>query len=147
MTAQPMLPKLTVGLDLSDTTSRYCVLDAQGQVVGTGRVRTTPAALEREGARWPLSRVVLEVGTHSPWVSRLLVQLGHEVLVANARQLRLIYASERKSDRVDAETLARLGRLDPALLKPIRHRGVEAQVDLAQLRARDCLVRARTTSS
>jgi transposase len=139
-----MLPKLTVGLDLSDTSSRYCALDAGGQIVGTGRVRTTPTALERAAERWPHCRIVLEVGTHSPWVSRLLTRLGHEVLVANARQLRLIYASERKSDRVDAETLARLGRLDPALLKPIHHRGAAAQVDLAQLRARDCLVRART---
>lgn len=144
MTAQPMIPKLTLGLDLSDTTSRYCALDVYGRVVATGRMRTTPAALEREFARWPAARVVLEVGTHSPWVSRLLTRLDHEVLVANARQLRLIYASERKSDRVDAETLARLGRLDPALLKPIRHRGAQAQADLAQLRARDCLVRART---
>jgi transposase len=76
-------------------------------------------------------------------VSRLLADLGHAVLVANAYQLRLIYASPRKSDRVDAETLARLGRLDPALLKPIRHRGAVAQAELAQLRARDCLVRAR----
>jgi len=81
-----------------------------------------------------------------PLVSRLLAGLGHEVLVANAYQLRLIYASPRKSDRVDAETLARSGRLDPALLKPIRHRGVQAQVDLAQLRAHDCLVRARAGS-
>jgi transposase len=144
MTAQPMIPNLTLGLDLSDTTGRYCALNACGQIVATGRVRTTPAALEREVARWPRSRIVLEVGTHSPWVSRLFTRLGHEVLVANARQLRLIYASERKSDRVDAETLARLGRLDPALLKPIRHRGAQAQADLAQLRARDCLVRART---
>ena len=87
---------------------------------------------------------MLEVGTHSPWISRLVAARGHEVLVANAHQLRLIYASPRKRDRVDAETLARLGRLDPALLQPIRHRGAQAQADLTQLRARDCLVRART---
>jgi transposase len=74
----------------------------------------------------------------------LLGELGHEVLVANARQLRLIYGRDRKNDRVDAETLARLGRVDPALLRPIRHRGAEAQADRAQLRARDGLVRART---
>jgi transposase len=144
MTTQPLLPKLTLGLDLGDTTSQYCALDAHGEIVATGRVRTSAAALDRACARWPAARVVLEVGTHSPWVSRLLAARGHEVLVANARQLRVIYASARKSDRVDAETLARLGRLDPALLKPITHRGAAAQVDLAQLRARDCLVRART---
>jgi transposase len=120
------------------------VLDAAGTVRRTRRVRTTPAALEQWFGAQPASRVVLEVGTHSPWISRLVGRAGHEVLVANAHQLRLIYASPRKSDRVDAETLARLGRLDPALVKPIRHRGAQAQADLAQLRARDCLVRART---
>jgi transposase len=135
---------ITIGLDVGDRWSEVCVLDAGGTVRTTRRGRTTPLALEQWFARQTVSRVVLEVGTHSPWVSRLLAGLGHEVLVANAHQLRLIYASPRKSDRVDAETLARLGRLDPALLKPIRHRGPGAQADLAQLRARDCLVRART---
>lgn len=144
MTAHPMLANLTIGLDLSDTHAHYCVVNAHGQVLQTGRARTTPAALERALTAWPGSRVVLEVGTHSPWVSRLLTRLGYAVLVANARQLRLIYASHRKSDRVDAEALARLGRLDPALLHPIQHRSAQAQVDLAQLRARDCLVRTRT---
>ncbi len=134
---------ITIGLDVGDRWSEVCVLDAGGTVRSTRRVRTTAPALEQWFGAQPGSRVVLEVGTHSPWVSRLLTSLGHEVLVANAYQLRLIYASPRKSDRVDAETLARLGRLDPALLKPIRHRGAQAQADLAQLRARDCLVRAR----
>jgi transposase len=134
---------ITIGLDVGDRWSEVCVLDAGGAVRTTRRVRTTAPALEQWFGTQPVSRVVLEVGTHSPWVSRLLTDLGHEVLVANAYQLRLIYASPRKSDRVDAETLARLGRLDPALLKPIRHRGAVAQADLAQLRARDCLVRAR----
>jgi transposase len=143
-TRRMALPKLTIGLDLGDRFTQLCALDARGQILATERLRTTPAALERHFAGHPRSRLVLEVGTHSPWVSRVLQRLGHEVLVANARQLRLIYGSDRKSDRVDAETLARLGRLDPALLKPIHHRGAEAQADLAQLRARDALVRTRT---
>ena len=144
MTAQPMPANLTVGLELSDTHAHYCVVNAHGQVLRTGHARTTATALEHTLTPWPGSRVVLEVGTHSPWVSRLLTRLGHEVLVANARQLRLIYASHRKSDRVEAEALARLGRLDPVLLHPIHHRSAQAQADLAQLRARDCLVRTRT---
>ncbi len=138
------VPKLTIGLDLGDRFTQLCTLDAHGRSVATARLRTTPAALERHLAGHPRSRIVLEVGTHSPWVSRLLEHLGHEVLVANARQLRLIYGSDCRSDRVDAEPLARLGRLDPARLKPIHHREAEAQADLAQLRARDCLVRSRT---
>jgi transposase len=144
MTTQPIFPNLTLGLDLSDTTAHYCVINAHGQILQAGHGRLTAAALERAVAPWPQCRIVLEVGTHSPWVSRLLTRLGHEVLVANPRQLRLIYASHCKTDRVDAETLARLGRLDPALLHPIHHRSAQAQADLAQLRARDCLVRTRT---
>jgi transposase len=100
--------------------------------------------LTRQFEAHPSCRIVFEVGTHSPWVSRLLTGWGHEVLVANARQVRLIYAADRKSDRIDATTLARLGRLDPALLRPIRHRSAETQAALAQLRARDALVRVRT---
>ncbi len=143
-TMRMVLPKLTIGLDLGDRFTQLCALDAQGRIIATERLRTTPAALERALPAHPRCRIVLEVGTHSPWVSRLLQRLGHEVLVANARQLRLIYGNDRKSDRVDAETLARLERLDPARLRPIHHRGAGAQADLAQLRARDCLVRSRT---
>jgi len=135
---------LTVGLDLGDRYIQVCVLDETGEVVEESRLPNRRAALERRfGVCEPL-RIVLEAGTHSPWVSRLLVDLGHEVLVANPRKLRLIYKNESKSDRVDAEYLARLGRLDPSLLAPLRHRSAETQKDLAVLRSRMCLVRART---
>jgi transposase len=136
--------KMTVGLDVGDRFSRYCVLDAEGRVVAEGRVPTSAEALRRQFTEFSHVRVVLEVGTHSPWISRLLEGLGHEVLVANARQVKLIYASHTKSDRLDAERLARLGRLDPKVLAPIRHRGAVAQADLAVLRARAALVEART---
>ena len=86
----------------------------------------------------------MEVGTHSRWASHLLTELGHDVLVANARKLRAIYHNPRKGDRADAEILARLARLDPALLSPIHHRSPQAQADLAVLRSRDAIVRCRT---
>ena len=86
----------------------------------------------------------MEVGGHSRWVSQLLHELGHEVLVANARKLRAIYTNPRKADRVDAEMLARLARLDPKLLSPVHHRSRRAQAHLAILRSRDALVRCRT---
>lgn len=92
----------------------------------------------------PRTRIVLETGTHSPWVSRLLQKFGHEVIVANARQVRLIFENDRKTDKVDARTLARLARIDKDLLHPIRHRSAEVQADLVQLRARDALVQVRT---
>jgi transposase len=135
---------MTIGLDLGDRLTHVCVLDEGGEVVERLNVATRPASLRRLLAGYPPSRVVLEVGTHSPWVSRLVGELGHEPVVANPRRLAVIYASENKSDRVDAEALARVGRLDVKLLRPIRHRGVESQVDRGLLRSRDALVRSRT---
>jgi transposase len=125
-----------IGLDLGDRWSQLCVLTrASAEIIEQGRVQTTaPALHKRFGARAPM-RIALEVGTHSPWVSRLLQELGHEVIVANPRNVRLISESSRKDDRVDAETLARLARVDPKLLSPVRHRGLAAQTDLAVLRA------------
>ena len=135
---------ITLGLDLGDRSSRYAVLDAEAHLVGEGSVATTREAMADFFAALPLARVILEVGTHSPWVSRLVASCGHEAIVANPRRVRLISAAARKNDRIDAVTLARLGRADPALLSPIRHRGETAQADLGQLRARDALVRTRT---
>ena len=135
---------MTVGIDVSDTYSSLCLLDEEGNVIEESRLRTTVPSLERRFSTLPPCRVVLEVGTHSPWMSRLLAACGHDMIVANPRQVRLIAESDRKRDRADAEQLARLGRLDPALLRPIQHRGAQAQQDLALLRARDILVRSRT---
>ncbi len=134
----------TVGLDLSDTYGSVCIVDEEGSILEEGRVRTTTPALSRRFGAMAPCRVVLEVGTHSPWVSRLLADCGHEVIVANPRRLRLIAESDRKHDRADAEQLARLGRLDPDLLSPVRHRGKQAQEDLAVIRSRNSLVATRT---
>jgi transposase len=138
-------PQTTAGLDLGDRYSYLCLLDTDGgEVVEEGRMHTTPEALERRFASEPPMRIAIETGTHSPWVSRLLEELGHEVLVANARKLRLIYASKRKTDEVDAENLARLARLDPKLLYPVRHRGEESQAHMALIRSREALIGCRT---
>lgn len=136
--------KLTIGLDLGDRSSCYCVLDESGRIVGEQRVATTAKALRAAFGTMPRSRVALETGMHSPWVSRLLSGLGHEVIVAHARNVRLIGESRRKDDRLDAQTLARLARIDPELLCPVKHRSAEAQADLTVIRARAGLVRART---
>ena len=138
------LPALTIGLDLGDRHSRLCALTAAGEIVEESRLPTTRAALEHRFRGADPARVVLEVGTHSPWVCRLLKDCGHEVVLANPRKLRLIYENDRKCDRVDAEYLARLGRADPALLAPLAHRAEQTQADLVQLRSRDVLVRSRT---
>jgi transposase len=132
-------------LDLGDKYSYLCLIDQEsGEVVEEGGLRTTPEALRRRfGSEQPM-RIAIEAGTHSPWVSRVLEECGHEVLVANARKLRLIYANKRKTDEVDAENLARLARLDPKLLYPLKHRGEDSQAHMAIIRSRQALVGART---
>jgi transposase len=136
--------RLTVGLDLGDRWSRYCILNEGGGKVSEDQLPTTRAGLDSLFAKMVACRIALEVGTHSPWVSRHLAAMGHEVIVANPRKVRLITESVKKNDRMDAEQLARLARVDPQLLAPIRHRGPEAQGDLAVIRARAELVDCRT---
>lgn len=129
---------------MGDRFSQLAVLNADGELIEEGRVATQEAALRQRFSGVEPMRIALETGTHSPWVSRVLRECGHEVLVANSRKLRLIYKNRRKNDRVDALYLARLARLDPKLLWPVKHRGEAAQKDLALLRSRDALVVART---
>jgi transposase len=140
-------PKVTAGLDLGDKYSYLCLLDTEsGEIMEEGRLRTSPEAFRQRfsSEQQPL-RIAIEAGTHSPWVSRVLEEeCGHEVLVANPRKLRLIYANKRKTDEIDAENLARLARVDPKLLYPLKHRGEDCQAHLAIIRSRQALVDART---
>ena len=136
---------VTVGIDVSDRHSYLCLIDTiSGEVLEESRIATSPAAFERRFSGCEPMRIALEAGTHSPWISRLLEGCGHEVLVANARKLRLIYAEGKKTDQLDAENLARLARLDPKLLSPLKHRGEAPQAHLALVRSREALVGART---
>src|SRR6202521_5737613 len=136
--------KLTIGLDLGDRWSFYCVLDEAGQVILEQKLPTTPEAMKQTFGKIPRSLMALETGTHSPWVSRLLTEWGQEVIVAHAQKVQLITKSNRKDDRHDARTLARLARVDPELLGPVRHRSVQAQLHRAVIRGRAALVSART---
>jgi transposase len=133
-------------LDLGDKYSYLCLIDQEsGEVMEEGRLRTSPEALRRRFApERPPMRIAIEAGTHSPWASRVLEECGHEVLVANARKLRLIYSNKRKADEIDAENLARLARVDPKLLYPLKHRGEDSQAHMAIIRSRQALVDCRT---
>jgi transposase len=138
-------PKTTAGLDLGDKYSYLCLIDTvSGEVIEEGRLRTTPETFRRRFASERPMRIAIEAGTHSPWASRVLEECGHEVLVANARKLRLIYANKQKTDEIDAENLARLARLDPRLLYPLKHRGEDSQAHMAIIRSRQALVSTRT---
>lgn len=136
--------QLTIGLDLGDRSSCYCVLDENGEIIREQKIATTPEGMQQAFGKMARSRIAMETGTHSPWVSRVLTGLGHEVIVAHAQNVRLIVKSRRKDDRIDARTLARLARIDPELLSPVQHRSAQAQLHLAEIRARAGLVSART---
>lgn len=136
---------VTIGMDLGDRNSRYCILSSEGEILREGQVTTTKAEMIKTFSRLGRARIAIEVGTHSPWVTRLLQSLGHEVIVANPRQVKLITESSRKDDRLDAQTLARLARIDPQLLRPIQHRSEKAQTALMVIRVRAALISARTS--
>lgn len=136
---------ITIGMDMGDKSHRICVLDDAGEVKERSTVVNTAAAIRKRFGRRKSCRIALEAGTHSGWVSRILEELGHEVLVGNPRKLRVIWDSDEKGDDRDAEMLARIARFDPSLLHPIHHRGAQAHADLAVIKARDMLVKSRAS--
>ena len=137
-------PTVTIGLDLGDRRSHFCVLDEQGECTSRGEVATSAKTLEGFFLAHAGEQLIMEVGGHSPWVSRLAKDVGLDVVVANSRKVALITRNERKNDRTDAELLARLGRIDPMLLSPVQHRSLECQVDRMILRSRSASLKART---
>ena len=141
---RPNLDRLTVGVDLGDQWSNYCVLDLEGETLAEGQLRTTQQDFAEFFQALNAARVVVEVGTHSAWVGEVIRGCGHEVLVANPRLMEGSKRRKRKNDRIDAHKLARLGRVDPQSLHPLEHRSREVRQDLVMLRARDALVAVRT---
>lgn len=135
---------ITVGIDIGDKNHSMCMLDADGNIVSQKSVTNTKVALQKAFGKMEPVLIAMEAGTHSGWISRLLTELGHQVLIGNPRKLRAIWDSAYKTDVRDAEMLARLARADPKLLHAIHHRGQKAQTDLAVIKARDTLVHART---
>jgi transposase len=140
----PNVDRLTVGVDLGDQWSHFCILGLQGETLSEGQLQTREAEVAEFFQALPPARVVMEVGTHSAWVQEIIAGEGHEVLVANPRKMEGSKRRKRKNDRIDAKKLARLGRVDPESLHPIRHRSREVRQDLVVLRAREALVAART---
>jgi len=143
MKEQKKRDKVTIGLDLGDRRHRFCVLGCNGEVVEEGSLLNERVQLSALVGRYPAALVVMEAGCHSPWISRYLEALGCEAVVSNPRKVQAIYQHERKGDRRDALMLARIARMEPALLYPVEHGSQEAQQDLLRIKLRDSLVRAR----
>jgi transposase len=140
----PNRDRLTVGMDLGDQWSNYCILGLEGETLAEGQLRTRREDVAEFFQALSTARVIIEVGTHSAWVREVVVGCGHEVLVANPRLMDGGKRRKRKNDRIDAHKLARLGRVDPQSLFPMEHRSTEVRQDLVVLRARDALVSVRT---
>jgi len=132
-----------VGVDLGDKWSNFCVLGLDGEKLTEGELRTGQEDFAEFFQSLAAARVVMEVGTHSAWARDVVARSGHEVLVANPRQMEGPKRRKRKNDRIDAHKLARVGRMDPQSLFPIEHRSVEVRQDLVAVRARDALVAVR----
>jgi transposase len=112
----------TIGMDLRDQWSHYCMLDEDGEITEEGRFRTTEGGVAKRFEDMDRVRVAMEAGVHSIWISEQLKEYGHEVIVANVTELHAISRNDSKSDRTDAEKLARYARLDPRILRPITSR-------------------------
>jgi transposase len=141
---EPNRDRLTVGVDLGDRWSNYCILGLDGEMLAEGALQTSREDFSELFEALAPARVVMEVGTHSAWVHDAVAAFGHEVLVANPRQMEEPKRRKRKNDRIDAHKLARVGRMDPQSLFQIIHRSAEVRRDLTALRARDALVSVRT---
>ena len=142
---QPVVQRLvqTLGIDLGDRRSSYCLVAASGEMLDESSVATTREALWALFQAKESCRVVLEACGHVHWIAQLASEAGHDVVVANPRELRLISQGGRKNDRNDARTLARLGRVDVELLRPVKLRGPNCRASRSILHARDLLVRTR----
>ena len=136
----------TIGIDLGDEYSAICELDSEGEIMEQSKLRTSQEVFRKRFKSMDKARIILETGTHSRWSSALLKKLGHEVIVANARRLRMIFKNENKTDKVDAQMLARVGRYDVKLLSGITHRGDKVHRDLEIIKARHFLVEQRTST-
>lgn len=112
--SQNQVERLTIGIDLGDRVSHYCVINDQGVVLEEGRMRTLQESVRRWAQAFSGARMVIEAGTHSAWMSRLLQELGHEVIVGNAGEIAALRRTN-KNDRRDAERLARYGRIENTL--------------------------------
>lgn len=133
-----------IGIDLGNAKHAICVTDRRsGAIVDERNITNHRESLRRVSQKYPGAQMVMEVGSHSPWTSRFLQDLGHEVLVANPRKMRAIFENDRKCDLYDARMLAKIARFDPELLHAIEHQSEEAQRDLLQIKLRDSLVRRR----
>lgn len=137
-------PAKTIALDLGDRTSAVTILDAAGEVVERGKLAMTKEACRKFFQQHAGARVVYEVGTHSPWLTWLLVDLGCETVVANPWRFKLISHSLSKCDKKDADLLAEFAYLKPSMLSPVSHRGPGSSGVRTAIKARAALVEVRT---
>jgi transposase len=139
------MKKVTViGMDMGDKNHKAIGLSESGEIISREEVPCTAEGVSSYLGRHPGALLAIETGTHCRWVSKLGLDLGHEVLVGNARKLRMIWDSSRKNDWRDAEMLAKVARTDRSLLHPVALRDDGDQSLMRLVKSRDVLVRSRT---
>ena len=137
-------PQHIIGIDLGNAKHAICVtLQSNGEIIDERNITNHRESLRRLSQKYPGALIAMEVGSHSPWISRFFRGLGHEVLVANPRKMRAIFKNDRKCDLYDAMMLAKIARFDRSMLHPIEHPSEQAHRDLLQIEIRDSLVRRR----
>lgn len=132
------------GIDLHQNETEICVLDNEGALVERARIKTSRETLKRRFNGQSPMKVAMEAGGSSPWVSRLVESMGHDVVVCAPRRVRLIAESTMKTDEIDAEVLARLVRVDEGFLGRVTHRSESAQLQRGLMTSRTALVNARS---
>lgn len=140
---EDLIPRITVGIDLGDASNQICVMNQIGVITEEYKTHNTREAFNLLGKKYPQARFVMEVGSHSPWISEQLRAMHCEVFVGNARKLKAISTHERKCDELDARTLAKIGRMDTRLLYPIQHVSQDARKDRLVISSRENLVNTR----
>jgi len=136
--------KRVIGMDIGDKKNIMVVFNEAGDEVKVASITNTSKQVQKFFSQYPGAVVVMEAGTHSGWLSRLLESMGHEVCIGNPRKLRVIWDSKDKNDERDARILGMMYRLEPRLLHRIFHRGAQAQLDLELIKSRNMLVQSRT---
>ena len=137
--------RLSIGLDLGDKRSRFCLMSDTEEILQEGWVPTTKVGMRRVFSKLQRARVIMEAGTHSAWVREVIQDSGHEAVVANPREVGRKYLSRtKKNDKTDARMLAHLGHAPEIFIAPIEHRSRACQIDLTLIRSRDALMKTRT---
>ena len=133
-----------IGIDIGDKVNFTCILNNKGEVLVNKEIPNNKAAMKEYFDGIEKASIAIEAGTHSPWIEKLLVAIGHDVFVCNPRELVAVTQNIKKSDKKDPEILAGMLLTGKHLLKQVFHAREDAMRDFLLIKSRRALVKART---